>query len=94
MGYGAVECHHCADSHTGNHETHLVDDTVCKNPSHIILEEGIDDAVDGHDAAHPDQNLPSRESANQRINSGLGGVGAQDYPACYSGFRICVREPG
>ena len=82
-----------ADAHAADHEANLVDDAVGENAAHVVFQQGINDAVNGHHAADRDKNLPAGETTDQRVNGGLGGVRAEDDPAHDGRFRIGIRQP-
>ena len=94
VGRRAVEGHGRADAHPADHEAHLVDDGVGQDAAHIVLEQGVHDAVDAHETADDDEDLPARIGADERVDGGLGGVGREDDDARDRGLGIGVRQPG
>ena len=94
VGHSTIDRHHCPDAHATYHESHLVDNAVGQNASHIIFQQGINNPVNHHDASHHDEYLPARESPNQCIDRSFRGIGTENNASCHSGLRVGVGEPG
>ena len=94
VGGGTVQGQFRADADGADHETHLVDDAVREDSAHVVFQQGVDDAVEHHVEADPDQNLCAGKADQQGEHGGLGGERAQKDHAARAGFRIGVGNPG
>ena len=83
----------CADPDSAHHETDLVDDAVGQDAPHVIFEQRVHDAVEGHDTADRYQDFLTGESAHESVDCSLGGVGAENDSSKNSRLGISVRQP-
>ena len=66
------------DANPADHVPDLADDVVRQQPARIVLEHGVDDAVDRHDRSQPDQDLGAGEAPDQDIDRRFGGEGGHE----------------
>ena len=78
----------------GDHVADLGDDMVGEKPAHVVLEDGEDDAVDGHQRPHEGDVLRPGGRPRQEVDRGLGRVHAQEDARHEVRPRVGVREPG
>ena len=93
-GGGSADGIVSADTGRADHETDLVDDSIRENAADVALHECIDDAVDGHGAADPDERLPSGIAAEEGVDRGFCRVGAEDEPSGDARGGVGIRQPG
>ena len=91
VGNRAIESQIGANTNRTDHKANLVDDTVGQNTAHVVFQQSVDDAVDHHEQADPDQNRLTGKQQNKGQNRGLGGKGREKYGTGWAGLRISVR---
>ena len=78
VGAGAVDGQLGAEADAGHHVADLADDVVGEQAAAVVLEHGIDDAVERHDHAQRHEDLHAGKAAAEGIDGGLGGEGAEE----------------
>ena len=94
VGASAVDGHLAAKPDPGDHVADLTDDVVGEQLPGVVLQHGIDHAVEGHDDAQQQQDFHSGKAAAEGIDRGLGGEGAEENRTGDGGLAVGVRQPG
>ncbi|OPY80529.1 MAG: hypothetical protein A4E64_00182 [Syntrophorhabdus sp. PtaU1.Bin058] len=93
MGTGAVERKLRPYPDTGNHVSDLAYDMVRKDPSHIVLYDGVENAVDGHRRSEDRKHLEPREAPRKDVHGCLRREGTHENGALDGRLRICIGQP-
>ena len=94
MGRRSADRDGPSDARGADHESDLVDDRIGEDAPHVVFEQRVDDAVDRHDAAHPNERFPAFVAAEEGVDGGLRGISAEDEAAGDTGLGIGIGEPG
>ncbi len=89
----AIQRHLRADADAGDHVANLTDDVVSQQPSGIVFQHRIDDAVESHDGSHPDEQFSAGKNSNQHVDCRFGGERRHEYGAGDRSFGIRIRQP-
>ena len=101
VGRGAVErklverrIAAAGEADAADHEADLVDDRIGQDAPHVVFQQRVDDPVEDHVEADPDQQFHARKAADQHQYRDLRREGREENHAAPGGFRIGVGQPG
>ncbi len=67
---------------------------ISKKPADVIFQDCIDDPIERHDRAEPDQQFSAGKRPCQHIHSAFCGKCCHKDAAGNRSFRVCIRKPG
>ena len=77
-----------------DHVTDLADDVISQQPAAVVLQHGINDAVQRHDHPQRHQDFHPGKTAAERIHGGFGGERAHEHRAVERRFAVGIGQPG
>ena len=88
-----IECEGRTHPHGGHHISDLTDDVIGEKAANVVLENGVDDAVERHRDTRPNKYVRAWKEPQEHVDCGFGRKCAQEDATGHGGFGIGIGQP-